>query len=72
MTTAERVYDECRALTPALQEAVLEFVESLGRGRTTPLYDPAGLWADRGAPITEEDLAQARREMWGGFPREDL
>lgn len=30
-----------------------------------------GLWA--GTPeITEEDIAEARREMWGNFPREDI
>ena len=29
-----------------------------------------GLW--RGLDITEEDIAEARREMWGGFPREDV
>ncbi|MBD1833715.1 hypothetical protein H6F61_13760 [Cyanobacteria bacterium FACHB-472] len=29
-----------------------------------------GLW--RGLDITEEDIAEARREMWGNFPREDI
>ncbi|HNS52782.1 MAG TPA: hypothetical protein PKO09_16570 [Anaerolineae bacterium] len=29
-----------------------------------------GLW--RGLDTTEEDIAEARREMWGGFPREDV
>ena len=29
-----------------------------------------GLW--RGLDITEEDIAEARREMWVGFPREDV
>jgi len=29
-----------------------------------------GLW--RGLDITEEDIAEARREMWAGFPREDV
>ena len=28
------------------------------------------LW--RGLDVTEEDIAQARREMWGHFPREDV
>jgi len=27
-----------------------------------------GIW--RGLDITEKDIAEARREMWGGFPRE--
>ncbi len=29
-----------------------------------------GLWS--GLDVTEEDIAQARREMWGDFPREDI
>jgi prevent-host-death family protein len=29
-----------------------------------------GLW--RGLDITEQEIADARREMWGNFPREDL
>lgn len=29
-----------------------------------------GLW--RGLDITEEDIAEARREMWGNFPRGDV
>jgi hypothetical protein len=28
-----------------------------------------GLW--RGLSISEEDIADARREMWGSFPRDD-
>ena len=29
-----------------------------------------GLW--RGLDITEEEIDEARREMWAGFPREDI
>lgn len=29
-----------------------------------------GLW--KGLDITKEDIDQARREMWGQFPREDI
>jgi hypothetical protein len=29
-----------------------------------------GLW--RGLGITEADIAEARREMWSDFPREDI
>lgn len=31
-----------------------------------------GLWADLKVGITEEDIAEARREMWGNFPRHDV
>ncbi|NER33512.1 MAG: hypothetical protein F6J93_05505 [Oscillatoria sp. SIO1A7] len=29
-----------------------------------------GLW--RGLDITEQDIAEARQQMWGNFPREDI
>ena len=29
-----------------------------------------GLW--RGLDITEQDIAEAREQMWGNFPREDI
>jgi hypothetical protein len=31
-----------------------------------------GLWADLGMDISEEDIDEARREMWGNFPRGDV
>ena len=52
------------------QKEVLDFVESLekntrpkGRRRSFK-----GLWADLGVIISQEDIAEARREMCGGFP----
>jgi len=29
-----------------------------------------GLWKDLNIEITEEDIARARSEMWGKFPRD--
>lgn len=31
-----------------------------------------GLWADQGIDISTEDIENARREMWGNFPRDDI
>jgi len=31
-----------------------------------------GLWADLDMRVTDEDIAEARHEMWGNFPREDF
>jgi len=36
----------------------------------TPRKSLRGLW--KGLNITEEDIAEARREMWGDFPRSDI
>jgi hypothetical protein len=31
-----------------------------------------GMWNNLDINITEEDITQARKEMWGNFPREDF
>lgn len=71
MTIEQQVVKERRDLTPEKQKEVLEFVDSLKKqaGPKKPLRSLPGLWADLNILITEEDIAQARREMWGNFPR---
>lgn len=56
------------------QREVLDFVESLEKeaARRRPRRSLKGLWADLGVRVSLEDIAEARREMWGGFPREDV
>ena len=56
------------------QKEVLDFVESLEKkaGQRRARRSLKGLWADLGVDISLEDIAEARREMWGGFPREDV
>jgi hypothetical protein len=74
MSTPERIAESVRDLPAERQQEVLDFVEFL-RARTcrrAPLRSAEGLWAGLGIDITEEDIAQARREMWGNFPREDI
>ena len=71
MTIEEMVREKLRELPPEKQKAVLEFVASLKEqdGPRKPLRSLRGLWADLGFDITAEDIAEARREMWGNFPR---
>jgi EAL domain-containing protein (putative c-di-GMP-specific phosphodiesterase class I) len=72
MTVAEQVLEKLRDLPPEKQKEVLDFVESLkGKdGKKEPLRSLRGLWKDLNIQITEEDIAEARREMWGKFPRD--
>lgn len=72
MTIEQMVVDKLRELPPEKQKEVLEFVESLRRrnGPGSPRRSLLGLWADLNVHVTEEDIAQARREMWGNFPRD--
>ncbi|MBI3971142.1 MAG: DUF2281 domain-containing protein [Chloroflexi bacterium] len=72
MTIEEAIAEKVRALPPERQREVLDFVEFLeGRtGRKQPRENVKGLWVDLGVTITEEDIAEVRRKMWGNFPRE--
>lgn len=70
MTFEDRILEKLRDLPADKQQEVLEFVDSLKKnGETTPLRSPLGLWADLRFHVTEGDIAEARREMWGKFPR---
>ncbi|MBI4515209.1 MAG: DUF2281 domain-containing protein [Deltaproteobacteria bacterium] len=72
MTTWEIIAEKSRNLPVDQQQEVLDFVEFLRarHERKHPLRDPAGLW--KGFDVSPEDIAEARREMWGNFPRSDI
>jgi len=72
MTIEEKVLEKLRGLPPDKQVEVLEFLESLQPDGTVkaPLRSFEGIWEDLNIDITEEDIAEARREMWGNFPRD--
>lgn len=64
MATWERIAEKARELPPEKQGRVLELVESLQRDRVRTHQDPAGLLADLEIDLGEEDLAEARKEIW--------
>jgi hypothetical protein len=72
LSIEETVLAKLRGLPPEQQTKVLEFVESLkhegSHGKS--LRSLEGLLQDLNVDITVDDIAQARREMWGNFPRE--
>ena len=74
MTIEEQIVEKLRDLPPDKKQKVLDFVESLEQKHLgkTPRKSIKGLCPDLGIDITEEDIAEARREMWGNFPREDI
>ena len=60
-----------RGLPPQKQEEVLALVSRLQeKSGNGPRRSLLGLWSDPGVKLSEEDIAQARREMWGSFPRD--
>lgn len=74
MDIEQSVLEKLRALPLEKQREVLDFIEYLQQKSIAkrPRRSLKGLWADLGVHITEEDIAEAQREMWGNFPREDI
>jgi len=72
MTIEQQVLKKLRDLSPDKQKEVLKFAESLREKGDAPkkFRGLEGLWADLDINITDEDIAEARREMWGNFPRD--
>ena len=72
MTIEEQVLEKLRELPPEKQKEVLDFVDFLKEKNrpVQPRRSLLGLWEDLNINIAEEDIAEARREMWGKFPRE--
>jgi hypothetical protein len=60
------------AIPPEKQQEVLDFAEFLRQKTISkkPRRSLKGLCADLNLHITEAEIAEARREMWGHFPRE--
>jgi hypothetical protein len=72
MTIEEAIIEKVRALPPEKQEEVLAYVSGLASEGRKPFRSPKGILADLDFDLTEEDIAEARREMWGNFPRDDI
>jgi hypothetical protein len=73
--TLEQALALVRQLSPIdkarlIERIVPDIERELEAARSEPRQSLRGLW--RGLDITAEDIAQARREMWGSFPREDI
>lgn len=73
MTSGEAL-DLVQQLSPVdkarlIERIVPDIKRELQAAQATPRKSLRGLW--RGLDITEEEIAEARQEMWGMFPRED-
>jgi hypothetical protein len=67
----QAVIERLRELSPDKQQEVLDFASFLGTKSPAPkLKSVRGLCADLNFRISAEEIAEARREMWAGFPRE--
>ncbi|HEY6765515.1 MAG TPA: hypothetical protein VI386_12140 [Candidatus Sulfotelmatobacter sp.] len=71
MTVEEQVLEKLRDLPLQRQREVLAFVsrlrEQTGKAQRKSLR---GLWADMNITLGDQDIVEARLEMWGSFPRD--
>jgi hypothetical protein len=72
LSIEQKVIEKLRALPVERQQQVLDFVEFLKYKSEPkrPRKDFLGALAHLNISVSEEDIAQARREMWGNFPRD--
>lgn len=72
MTIEQTILSTVQDLPVDKKLEVLNFAASLKRqnGPRKPFKSLLGALARSGFSITEEDIAEARREMWGNFPRD--
>jgi hypothetical protein len=68
MNIQEALREQMPRLSPEDQQKVLQFVQSLLP--PAPRRDPKGMYAHHGVRITAEEISEARREAWDGFPRD--
>ncbi|UCC88725.1 MAG: hypothetical protein JSV81_05300 [Anaerolineales bacterium] len=73
--TLEEALAFVRQLSPVnkarlIERMVPEIERELRAARSTPYVSLRGLW--RGLDMTEDEINQAREEMWSEFPREDV
>ena len=74
MNIEQSVLEKIRELPVDKQQEVLDFAEFLYQKREAklPLRSVKGLWADLDIDLTEDDIAQARKEMWENFTKSDI
>jgi len=72
MTLTEAVIEKVKALPVNRQQEVLDFAEFLESKEApkTSRRSLRGIWADERSDLTEEDLREARNEMWRGYTKD--
>jgi hypothetical protein len=73
--TLEQVLEAAKQLSLTDKVRLIEQVapqieREIQAARSTQRKSLRGLW--RGLDVTPDEIAEARREMWGDFPREDI
>lgn len=73
MGIPQQILDKAASLPLEKQRELLDFADRLEkevRGATRPPWQSlAGALTHRKIDLSDEEIEQARREMWGNFPR---
>ncbi len=68
MNIEQKIMEKLRMLPLEQQQEVLDFVEFLQQKKSTQkrqYRSVRGSWVDLGVQISEQDITEVRREMWG-------
>lgn len=74
MTVEDAVLENVKKLPTEKKREVLDFAEFLVQkdAPKTPRRSLKGALAHLNVQITDEDIREARREMWSGYMKEDF
>ena len=74
MNIQQSIMETMKTLPEDKQQEVLDFIEFIQQKAAAkrPRRSLKGLWADLGVELSEEDVTEVRRDMWGNFPREGI
>lgn len=72
MNIEQILVEKVRSLPLDKQQELLDFAEFLCEKTVTkrPRRSLRGLWANQNTDVTKTDIAQARQDIWGNFPRD--
>ena len=74
MSVEQAILEAVRELPPDKQQEILRHATRLRKetGPKGPFKSIKGLWSDLGISLSAEEIEETQREMWNGFPREDV
>jgi hypothetical protein len=72
MTSEEVLLEKIKVLPPDLRKKAIEFVDSLQdeARKKSPRVSLKGIWVGMNVNVTEEDIREARNEMWRGYTKD--
>ena len=71
MNTEKLLLENWRILPLDKQKEVLEFIQSLkAKATSKPRKNIKGMWANLKFEITEQEITEAKQEMWQNFPKD--